>query len=221
MLLSNGNDRKTTNMNQEDYPYSGLYLIGIPLLAIIILLNLLPSSVAHSLVKENHAIENATVVGYCIGALIACLFFFRLRWDQGLATSIILVLLGSRELDFHDKFTTMGIFKIKFYLGSEVLLPEKLIGATIVFLLLAFVVWFLKNNTDSFLACLKNRRPCCVTVLAGLVSLPFSKLLDSSIMGLVDNDRLIYFEESVELAIPYFFIVALLQFYFFKKKGEN
>ncbi|MBE9521347.1 MAG: hypothetical protein IME97_09450, partial [Proteobacteria bacterium] len=51
--------------------------------------------------------------------------------------------------------------------------------------------------------------------------LPFSKLLDSSIMGLVDNDRLIYFEESLELAIPYFFIVALLQFYFFKMKVEN
>lgn len=201
-------------MSEKNYPYSGLFIVGIPLLAIIIALNFLPLSVAQSLVKENHAIENATVVGYFIGAFIAFLLALRQRLVSGFATSVILLLLGLRELDFHDRFTTMGIFKIKFYLGSEVQLPEKLIVTLIVLLLLAYVVWFLKKNTSSFLVCLRNKKSYGITTLAGLLALPISKILDSDIIGLVDYDWMIYMEESVELAIPYFFVVALLQFYY-------
>jgi len=207
-------------MNQEDYPYSGLFIVGIPMLAMIILLNFLPLSVAQSLVKENHAIENATVVGYFIGAFIAIMIAFRLRWFTGFAASVILLLLGLRELDFHDKFTTMGIFKIKFYLGSEVQLPEKITVILIVLLLLVYIVWFLKKNMGSYLVCLKNKKSYAVTTLAGLVALPLSKVLDSSIMGLVDYDWLIYMEESVEFAIPYFFIIALLQYYFYARRVD-
>jgi hypothetical protein len=141
----------------------------------------------------------------------------RMKWQAGFSVGIIMMLFGFRELDFHDRFTTMGIFKIKFYLGSQVGLTEKSIVTLIVILLFIFLLSFLKSHAGRFMTGLKKRIPHIITAFAGIICLPISKLLDGAEFKWLDDlgqgYRLNILEESIELAIPYFFIIAMLQFY--------
>ena len=44
-----------------------------------------------------------------------------------IAVFIPVLLMGMRELDFHSRFTTMGVFKLRFFSSDTVPLSEKLI----------------------------------------------------------------------------------------------
>ncbi|MDX1775870.1 MAG: hypothetical protein R3297_04760 [Desulfobulbales bacterium] len=119
-------------------------------------------------------------------------------------------------MDFHEKFTTMGIFKIKFYLSPEVGIVEKTIVILLMILLFVFLYNFLKSNAREFLNGFRKKKPYIITASAGLLSLPASKVLDGGLQWLDaigQGHRAVYFEESLEMAIPLFFIIAMLQFY--------
>jgi hypothetical protein len=168
------------------------------------------------LTRENGIIEFFSAVGYFIGAVVAIFIALRMKWQSGYSVSLIILLFGLRELDFHARFTTMGISKVKFYLSPEVGVIEKSIVVILVILLLAFLYKFLKKHAKGFINSCRQGVPHIVTASAGLVCLPLSKFLDGGFKWLDDMGqgyRLVFIEESIELAIPYFFIIAMLQFY--------
>ncbi len=196
--------------------YSGLIPVVIPLLCLILILNFLPRHSAQILTRENGIIEFFSAVGYFIAAAVALYIALSMKWQTGFSVSLIMLLFGLRELDFHARFTTMGISKIKFYLSPEVGVIEKSIVIVLVILLFTFLYTFLKKHAKGFVNGLKQGVPHIVTACAGVLFLPLSKFLDGGFKWLDEMDqgyRLVFIEESMELAIPYFFIIAMLQFY--------
>lgn len=204
-------------MNQKMKVYSGIIPVVIPLFLIIVALNFLPMHTGLALAKENGIIEFFSAVGYFIGTVVAVFIAVRLKWQAGFSVGIIMMIFGLRELDFHARFTTMGISKIKFYLSPEVGVIEKSIVSFLVILLLTFLYKFLKKHAKGFISGFKQGIPYIVTASAGVLCLPVSKILDGGFKWLDDMGqqgyRLVFVEESIELAIPYFFIIAMLQFY--------
>ena len=196
--------------------YSAVIPVFISLFFIILLLNFLPMPTGLALVKENGVIESFSAIGYFTGAVVAVFIAVRMQWQTGFSVGTFMILFGLRELDFHARFTTMGIFKTKFYLSSQVGVTEKSIVTLIVVLLIAFIFRFLKNHVGGFINDFKKGIPHIVTASAGLLCLPICKILDGGFRWLDDMGqgyRLAFIEESIELAIPYLFIIAMLQFY--------
>ena len=128
---------------------------------------------------------------------------------------------GLRELDFDKRFTTMGIFKSRFYLSNEVMIGEKMVAVLISALFLVCLFFLLKNFARSFAEGIKARQGQSLTVLIALVFMVSSKSIDglgrklkpagivvsqsvSSLAGVI--------EESMELMIPLLFIVAITEF---------
>jgi MFS family permease len=209
-------EKKDFYMSKKLTVYSGVISIVIPLLCLILILNFLPRHTGQVLARENGLIEFFSAVGYFIGTVIAVFIAVRLRWPTGFSVSLIMLLFGLRELDFNAKFTTMGISKIKFYLSPEVGVIEKSIVVFLVILLFTFLYKFLKKHTKDFIKSFKQGVSHTVTAAAGIICLPLSKFLDGGFQWLDEigqGYRLVFFEESIELAIPYFFIFAMLQFY--------
>lgn len=100
---------------------------------------------AQWIVKEGAPIESATVWIYGIGILL--LIWKRpIEWIAGnfLAAIVILFLL-LRECDFDKAFTTLGIFKKRFYLSAEVPVLEKAIVILILLLFFAVILTLLKK----------------------------------------------------------------------------
>ena len=80
-------------------------------------------------IKEDGVIETLSVLGYFAAA---SLILVKGQWSYIIKYYyffIIIIMFGLRELDFHKKFTTMGIFKSKFYLSSQVPIIEKIIAS--------------------------------------------------------------------------------------------
>lgn len=203
-------------MNKKLKVLSGLIAVVGPLLCLILILNFLPRNTGQVLTRENGIIEFLSAVGYFIGTVLAVFFAIRLKWPTGFSVSFIMLLFGLRELDFHARFTTMGISKIKFYWSPEVGVIEKSIVVFLVILLFTFLYKFLKKHTKNFIKSFKQGVPHIVTASAGVICLPLSKFLDGGFQWLDDTGhgyRAVFFEESLELAIPCFFIIAMLQFY--------
>jgi hypothetical protein len=129
------------------------------------------------------------------------------------------LLLGLRELDFHARFTTMGIFKTRYYISPEVPLAEKLVVSVIVIVISIVAIRYMRQKYSSFLEGFRQRSlPAMAIFLAGC-SAVLSKSLDSFsgpiewLISLFRNDisgmALQVMEESIELAIPAFILIAI------------
>lgn len=204
--------------------YSGLAVITIPLFILFLILNFLPKQTGMALVREGGLIENVSVIGYFVGVAIAIIIAARMKWPAGYSIGIIMMLLAFRELDFDTRFTTRGILSISFYLNPVVGTLERIIVILIMLLLSAFLFMFLKKYTLAFMDGLRRGVPYFITASAGIISLPLSYYIDGGFEWL-DNMgqgyRSLFIEEPLEMAIPFFFILAMIQFYINVKNQEG
>jgi hypothetical protein len=192
-------------------------LVAIALLIFCLLL--LPADLTKMFIKENGPVEMVTAAGF----LTAAGWLFLKRW-QGEESSYfsagaLVLLLGLRELDFHARFTTMGIFKTRYYISPEVPLAEKLVVSVIVIVISIVAIRYMRQKYSSFLEGFRQRSlPAMAIFLAGC-SAVLSKSLDSFsgpiewLISLFRNDisgmALQVMEESIELAIPAFILIAI------------
>lgn len=139
---------------------------------------------------------------------------------------VLIIMFGLRELDFHKRFTTMGILKIKFFISTEVPFIEKLIGFLIVLLLLHATITMYKKHFRQFIEGLKNHSTIHFGILIALLLLGVSKTLDgiSRKLGSIGKEigiqvyqHLAAFEEVLELGIPIILII-IFHTYFDKHK---
>jgi len=180
---------------------------------------LLPESLAFKIIKERGPVENAQVFFYVTGALVSWIYARRRIWNGGYHGSLILLIFAMRELDLQKQFTGISITRTKYYFHSDAPLFLKLMCAFIVISITVFFIAFIRKNYVVFLQNVKAHKNWSLSVIAGLLSMLFAIFVDSSTRVLaslgvesIQYDRLlrIAIEELFELAIPFFFLNALL-----------
>lgn len=202
-------------------------MISIFTISLLLLLSFIFNLYEYPLwIKEGGIIETLSAIGYFVAALFILL---KGKWSyisRYYYFFILIILFGLRELDFHKKFTTMGIFKSKFYLSNSVPLFEKFIGLLVILLVLYMFVSIINNHSKGFFIKIKKISPVHIGLLITFFLLFFSKTIDGLGRKLaklnisIDEQTSIYFnliEEVLELGIP-LLIIATLIIYFRSKK---
>ncbi len=180
------------------------------------LLHYLPGHLARAAQSENGPIENATVLLYLVGAVLACVFGKKGLWGKGYTGGFALFLLALRELDFHTRFTAKTLTQGNFLISARVPPGEKIIGLVVYIIVAALLVRLIAASRPLFSA-VRNRRPYAISTFSGILLIPISILLDKTARILDkrgEADAFLtcqLFEEAFELAIPLLFVIALLQ----------
>lgn len=181
-----------------------------------------PISISKEMILESGFVEDLSMVGYFICFGITLVFSITKKLKD-YSASLIMLLLGLRELDFHARFTTYNITKIKFYTSSEVSFIQKIIVVCLVLIILFVLVRFLVRNFPIYLRDLKNKSEYAIFAFPGILFLFLSKILDGITRKLrkagfkIDEVLELKFEileEVIELLIPYFFLLAIFSFFF-------
>lgn len=129
-----------------------------------------------AILKEGGWVETASWVSYFVAA--AFILIQILRWPTRWSMLICTMLLGMRELDFDKRFTTMGIFKSRFYGSEEVPLGEKLIAALITAAIVVTLIFLVKDHLLPFIKRItKGEGPSWSILLAGGLMV-FAKSID-------------------------------------------
>lgn len=170
---------------------------------------------------EDGPIENISAAGYFVcAALILCcgnINYFKKHYCF-IAT---VLLFGMRELDFHSRFTTMGILKTKFFVSNLVPLHEKFIGLLVIAFLVFLVVIMIKNYRKDFLTKLLSLSPVHIGATLAFILLAMSKTFDGFARKLhifnievtpILDLRITTIEETVEVGVP---LVLLATFYIY------
>ncbi len=195
-------------------------LVFCVLVVSVVLLSFLPEERVVTLVRENGLVEMLTVVMYAVVVFCLLILPLRTRNVRTFAASGVVSLLCLRELDFHTRFTTMGIFKTKFYVSPEVPLSEKTIVTVVVLMIVVAVLLFARRHWAFFIQGLRRGETPSLAVACGLGCAVLSKMLDS--MADLFHPLCFWYnptimlraiEEVLEFGIPLFFLVAIYSFY--------
>lgn len=132
--------------------------------------------------------------------------------------AILPIALCLRELDFHNRFTTMSITKTSFYLSAEVPLWEKALAVLVFGLLVWACCELLIRYGRAFLDGLRAGKAYAVAIcLSGVLGV-VSKAIDGIARKLAPfgiqvpgniEDVSILAEEVMELGIPLFLLLAV------------
>ena len=194
-------------------------LLGV-WLVLVGLICLLPGKIPYETTREGGPVETLSAYGY----FLFCLFLVHFNRIGAVKTSFapafFLLLLGLRELDFHARFTTMGMFKSRFFISPEVPLGEKVVVVCFIIFLIAYAAIYLRKTLPLFIRDLRAGEAYSVSVVFGLGAMVFSKFIDSNseifvfLAGAMENPKVMVrvAEECLEMFIPLFFIRALLQY---------
>ena len=171
------------------------------------------------LMREDGPVENATVVlyGVCLVAMVVMgrrINYVKVHWY---AVGILLV-LALRELDWHKEFTTMGIFRTRFFLSDKVPGFEKFIGLLLVLMILAMLIIAVRRHWKTWWSGLTRGDPISIGITVAVTLGVLSKTMDGSkrkfeTFGVTVTQRLQeqlhFLEETFELGIPAFLLIAL------------
>ena len=185
----------------------------------IVAIIFLPERLTYLITKEWGPVENAQVILYVTGALVAWIYARQKIWNGGYQGSLILLIFAMRELDFQKKFTGISITRTKYYFHSDAALTAKLLSALIVISIIVLFILFIKKHSKGIYNNVQARKSWSLSVMAGLLFMFFAILLDSitrvlESLGIesVKHGHLLKnpLEELIELAIPFYFLNALL-----------
>ncbi len=205
-----------------------LFVAVMPLVLVLTAgLNLLPSGLAILIVKENGPIEDLSALGYFLVAWWLARAGWLLRVKDGFSAGFLIALLGLRELDMHTRFTTMGIFKTRYYISPQVPGGEKLIVSIIVLIIFVIAIRYLYRNTRELWTELHRWSMSAISLAAAACCIIVSKMLDSlsgpiePLVACFSNEPrtvLRISEETLELAIPAYLLLAA---YFYTARRSN
>jgi hypothetical protein len=182
------------------------------------------------LVHEDGIVEWMSAAGY-----ILCAFYFVYRGGARALKQypyivLTFILLFLRELDFHNRFTTMSILKTKFFVSGEVSIPEKVAGTLAIALLVYVAVMLLVRHLKSFWIALRKRSPTAFAALLAFLLMGASKSLDGigkklGALGISMTERSNIVtevtEEIMELGIPMALLIALHAHYRKSREEET
>ncbi len=182
------------------------------------------------LLKEGGLIEAATALGYflCVAVMVyrGGLSYIKKYYD--IFTLIIFFML--RELDFDTRFTTTGIFKLRFYTGANVPLLEKIIGIFIIVFLLYIIFMMIRRHLRDFLINLRRQDIVAVGVFITCALLGVSQTLDGldrklKGLGIEISHQLSLdagaIEEIAELGVPIIILITLCAYFSKDRLTQN
>ena len=196
---------------------------------LIVTLLVLDSNIRTALVEENGPIELLTAICYFV--CLIPLFRHKVA-DQKSRFLIAFVILGLglRELDFHARFTTMEMTKIKFYVSPNVPIFEKMIGVAIIIVLFYCVMYLSKKHFLDYFTALMHMEPYAIglffsflfiTISLGLdgferkaANLGYTFTRDVSVITTV-------VEEVAELGIPVMIMIAITAYFYTSIPDED
>ena len=211
--------RTDTSQDRDSSGYALLTLSLALLAALMGILQLFPVQERLALIAERGPVEDITIVGYavCVGLMMWRwpLGVFRARWYF----SALCILFAAREMDFDKSLFTVGLLKSRQYVGDMVSLPEKALSLIVLIGVIAVVVSILRYEIRGFVKGLIALRTSPLAILAAVLMIVSTKLLDGigrklapygiEISESVEHFAYVY-EEVGELGIPLFFAVAVL-----------
>lgn len=205
-----------------------LLKIAVCYILLVIAITLLPGKIPYETVRESGPIETLSAGGYFLFCLFIFYFNFAGLIRTSIAPGVFILLLGLRELDFHARFTTMGMFKSRFFISPEVPVVEKTIVSLFIITLLLYAIIYFRRTWPEFKQAIRARRPWAISVLCAVGCVVLSKLLDGNsalfeiFQALVADTKILAktTEECLELFIPLFFLRSLLQYSLDSVKGR-
>ncbi len=207
-----------TDSSYNDRPAFAGYTIVLLILMCLYGVGISLSGVSYEkLFREGGFIETLSVIAY-FATLALCLIRGGLPWLRThYDIAAILIFLGLRELDFDKRFTTMGIFKSKFFASGEVAATEKIIGAIVILLLAALIIQLSRKYTATLILRLKKCDAVTFGVWIAFLVLLFSKAidgLDRKLKGFgieisyLFTENAAALEETLELGAPVILLIA-------------
>lgn len=185
-----------------------------------------PPEITEFLYSETSVYEVFSHWLWGVLAILSLISIMPLRLRISVAAAALL--MGARELDMHKSLFSMSFIKTKFYTSADITLNEKLIGVTILILILLLAGYLLAQL-------LQRMKQRCLDAPLALMLIGFgmglvSKVLDrfSSQMRelfniFVTNETrlmIMALEESLEMIMPVFLIMALLIYNASKKQNS-
>ena len=173
-------------------------------------------------IMEGGIVEVLSAIGYlfCIAIILiggGCRYL-REHWYF----IVLLAAFSAREFDLDKRFTAVGVFKSKFVLSPDVGLVAKMIGVSVVVVILIAVGKILWRYSRHCLVNVWKFKPLELAIGWAGAFLIIAKTIDGvgrklAALGIPINETMIenlmYLEESLELAIPYLLCIAA-SFYF-------
>lgn len=200
----------------------GFVATGMLILSLFLLSLLLEGSARDFLIEEGGLIESASAFGHllCVAIILYKGGLSYLKQYHYVVLLIVFFML--RELDFNAKFTTMGIFKTRFYISNSVLLVEKIVGAMVILLLLYLIFKMVHRHSREFLLGLKNYSVVSIGIFMAIVLIVVSKSLDGLCRKFKEFDveiskqinmHLTALEEILELGLPIILILTVIAYF--------
>ncbi|OQM76642.1 hypothetical protein [Manganibacter manganicus] len=204
--------------------YFALMGLAFAALAAIVIFN--PTTIdghQNPLFKEDGLVEQLSPVlyGACI-LLILGMGGVRFGLTRGRSLLLMLLVLTLRELDFHARFTTMSITKMKFYISDTVPLHEKIAGVIVLGLLVWLVLALLRTYARPVLKGMMRLEPTSLATVIALMLIASSEWLDGArrylaMVGItLDRPAINWLgalEETLELGIPVFAFLAIWAYF--------
>ncbi len=207
---------------------TGFALTGVFLCILFIIALFLEEHNAKIFLEERGVVESATVIFYFLCAVFI-IYKGKLNYLKRYYYIFLLIIFCMlREMDFHKRFTTMGIFKTKFFLNSYTPFFEKFIGAVVIVVLLYFLYLMLSRHFKDFYDGLKNRYIISFGALIVAIFLGASKSIDGisrkfDMLSVEIGEKITFYawaaEEILELGIP--IILLLTYMAYFGRSGNG
>ncbi|MBW8190518.1 hypothetical protein K0504_05660 [Neiella marina] len=184
----------------------------------------LEPSAQKMLMQEHGPIESLSALGYLIAVVVMLKAGGQDYLKKYWYFAVVFVSFAAREMDFDKSFTNVGVLKSKFFFSPEVSIMGKLVAAVILGFILFALISIVRHHGKAFIAKVFTFRWDPVVWSIGFAGsfLVISKSLDglgrklrgwgiADISAEVDKTASLI-EESMELAVPYLFIIAILAY---------
>jgi len=178
-----------------------------------------PRSWTEQAIAEYGPIELATALGYFIAAAMLWMSRSNRRWSTEGIEIVFLITGGLREMDI-QRITSSYAVTLPYFLTRKTPVWEMLLVIAVLSLLLVLGLRLVLSHGKGFVAGLKARQSANISVAFALGLMCFTVALDR--FAAVLNHRfggganpMVYtlwiFEETLELTIPVFFCLAVIQ----------
>ena len=173
-------------------------------------------------VQENGTVETLTLVAYVVAIIVVVCFGRRVVLPTRCAILMVLAYMFMGEMDLHKRISSESILKIRFWLGSQIPVADKLLAVLVLFPLAWSIAYLILKHARIFIGELVRKRAWSVSVLTFFVVLAVSKSIDRMVSVLTDFSCM-YFpdwvlvlrtsqDEFLEFLLPVLVLVAFLQY---------
>jgi hypothetical protein len=210
---------------------AAIQLVLLMVAASILLWCFLPYLTVQAAIREGGPIEDITLVLYLVAAVSVFSFLMKFTTvKNAVSLAILLAAMFARECDFHNHFTGVSVFKIRYWL-SDAPYQHKLVALALISLVVVSLFYLIKDNAHKIKADNSKKISYSYTVITLLWFIPLTKLLDRSPailrekFGLDLDDTFIALlsinEELLECGIPILVVLAIFQFVHYKRETAN